>query len=786
MLVTSLSCCSNTPKKSKARNKTITNINAQNQMKKNLKHSLLLAAITLAFGCGSSTQTIDSDRVVVVPEPLKMDLTGECIEVTSFYCDRADTALLGSVDYMNEFMKMPLDGMGVAVKVGFDSTLKEEAYKIVSSVDGGVTVLGGGLSGAQYGMVTVAQLSGKGHCIPTGTIYDEPRFAWRGFMLDVSRHFQPKERIFEILDLMLYHKLNKFHLHLTDGIGWRIEIDAYPELTGRGAWRTILREDAPWVGMRLSEEGADNTYGGYFTKDDIREIVAYASARGIEVIPEIEMPGHSEAATQCYPEYSCVNARPGSGVYCASSEETYEFLFTILSEVSELFPSQYMHIGGDEVGKGQWAACPHCQALKAAKGLKDEHELQSYFVSRINEHVISLGKKLVGWDEITEGGLTESATVMSWTGYQNGIKAAEHGNYVVMCPLDYVYFDHYQGYNNFEPQAWGGLNDLKRVYDFSVIPDELDAQYHQYIMGGQANLWTENISTWEHLMYMTLPRLSALSETLWSSPERKDWDRFARKAVVMMDRYEDHGYNYSESAFTPRVGETTLCEDGSLRVTLSTELPSIIRYTTDGEEPTATSAAYDNEILVSSLTTIKALAFDESGRQRGYMLTLCDLDNLATGKKVSYQTPFNRQYNGGGESALVDGRYAVKRGDDKTWQGFERDDAIFTVDLAQEEQVSEVAINFFQHIGSTSVMLPLTVEVLTSVDGKEFTSQKKVELAQSEKFDAFVENVALTFDKTSARYVQIKAENRGRLPRNIHHPRGGENGWVFMDEVTIK
>ncbi len=452
----------------------------------------------------------------------------------------------------------------------------------------------------------------------------------------------------------------------------------------------------------------------------------------------------------------------------------------------ELFPSKYIHIGGDEVGKGQWAACPVCQGVKKREGLKDEHELQSYFIGKVNDYVRSKGETLIGWDEITEGGLAGGAVVMSWTGYHNGVASARKGNQVVMCPLDYVYFDHYQGYNNYEKQAWGGLNDLKRVYDFAVIPDELEAQFHKNIMGGQANLWTENISTWEHAQYMLLPRLAALSEALWCGVDNKDWERFAGDMQTLLARYKTRGWNYAESAYTPRV-ESVELEDKGAKVKIFTELPSTIHYTVDGSEPTASSAVYDSVILVEGLTTIKAQAFNPAGEKVGYPLTLKDMGNLATGKTVSYTSPFNEQYNGGGATALTDGKYAVKRGDDKSWQGFQGSDVEFVIDLGSEMETKTFETNFFQHIGSTSVMLPLSVSVEGSVDGVNFEVLSKADVeGESKVFDAFVKPVSVNWEPSKVRYLRVKAENMGTLPKDIMHPRGGDPAWVFLDEVIVK
>ncbi|TET19155.1 MAG: beta-N-acetylhexosaminidase, partial [Candidatus Cloacimonadota bacterium] len=360
--------------------------------------------------------------------------------------------------------------------------------------------------------------------IPCVKIFDKPRYSWRGMMLDVSRHFFPKEFIKDFIDYLAMHKMNKFHLHLNDDQGWRIEIKKYPKLTEIGAWR-VDRDEQHWNSRGRQKEGEEATYGGFYTQEDIKEIVAYAETRFITIVPEIEMPGHCLAALAAYPEYSCTGGPftvppggvwPIKDIYCAGSDSTFEFLQGILTEVIALFPGEYVHIGGDEVNKQEWKKCHKCKERIKSEGLKDVKELQSYFTRRIEKFLISKNRRLIGWDEILEGGLAPDATVMSWRGIEGGIEAAQEGHDVVMSPTSHCYFDYYQGEPENEPMAIGGFLPLKKVYSFEPTPEELSSEEAEHILGAQANLWTEFIDTPEHAQYMTFPRIAAIAEVIWS------------------------------------------------------------------------------------------------------------------------------------------------------------------------------------------------------------------------------------------------------------------------------
>ncbi len=392
---------------------------------------------------------------------------------------------------------------------------------------------------------------------PCARIVDRPRFPWRGMHLDVSRHFFPKEFVKRYLDILAMHRMNVFHWHLTDDQGWRVPISRYPRLTQVGAWR-VDREDRHWLSRDPQREGEAATYGGFYTRDDIGEIVRYAARRNITVVPEIEMPAHAMAALAAHPEYSCSgepepvppgSVWPNTRIFCAGNDAVFEFIENVLDEVLDLFPSRFIHIGGDEADKQEWRRCPKCQARIRAEGLKDESELQSWFVKRIERFLAGRGRRLIGWDEILEGGLAPGAAVMSWRGTEGGIAAARLGHDVVMSPGTHCYFDHYQGNPTHEPPAIGGFTPLAKVYEFEPVPPELGAAESGRVLGGQANVWTEYMPGGSQVEYMILPRMAALAEALWSPKPARDWAGFARRLPVQLARYEARGYGFARGAW---------------------------------------------------------------------------------------------------------------------------------------------------------------------------------------------------------------------------------------------
>ena len=491
-----------------------------------------------------------------------------------------------------------------------------EGYEL-SVGNTGIRITAGGAAGAFYALQTLFQLLppelehaapvyGVAWEVPCVRIQDAPRFSWRGMHLDVGRHFFGKKFVEEYIDLISRYKFNVFHWHLTEDQGWRIEIKKYPKLTSVGSWRKETLGDG-------------QPHGGFYTQDEIREVVAYARQRFVTIVPEIEMPGHSTAAIASYPELSCTGGpfdvqtkwRVFEDVYCAGNDRTFEFLQDVLTEVMDLFPGQFIHIGGDECPKTRWKVCPRCQARIKAEGLAGEHELQSYFIRRIERFLNAHGKRLVGWDEILEGGLAPNATVMSWRGIDGGIAAASSGHDVVMTPTSNCYFDYHQGLTG-EPGAIGNYLPLDRVYAYEPVPPGLAPDRVSHILGAQGNVWTEYIPDARKAEYMAFPRACAMSEVVWSAPGRKDFRDFSARMAGQYERLVARGINVRIPPPSGFEGTIVLFRDTS--ITILSQVPgSVVRYTTDGTEPATGSPALAGPLPVRTSTTIKARTFLPSG-----------------------------------------------------------------------------------------------------------------------------------------------------------------------------
>jgi hexosaminidase len=514
----------------------------------------------------------------------------------------------------------------VVLRLSAGTSLGAEGYRLVVSPSG-VTIEAGAYAGLFYGVQTLRQLlpadgtrGGAAQAIPAVTIVDEPRFSYRGMHLDVGRHLFPVAFIKRYIDLMAMYKMNTFHWHLTEDQGWRIEIAKYPRLTEVGSCRreTILEKNFdPYVGDGIP-------YCGYYTQDEIREIVAYAAERYVTVMPEIEMPGHSVAALAAYPELACTDGPfevftkwgVTADIYCPK-EETFAFLEDVLTEVMALFPSRYIHVGGDEAPKTRWKESDVAQTVIRREGLADESELQSYFIRRIERFLNAHGRRLVGWDEILEGGIAPEATVMSWRGMEGGIEAARQGHDVIMTPGSHVYLDFYQGDPAWEPLAIGGYTPLDRVYAFEPVPEELTSEEARHVLGAQGNVWTEYIATSDHVEYMVFPRLLALSEVVWSPKDARDWDGFASRLPAQFRRLDRYGVNYR----VPHVvgleeDRVTLDDRLTVRLQALTE-DTEIRYTLDGSDPTASAPRYTGPLTLAvgpEGTVVTARAFLPGGR----------------------------------------------------------------------------------------------------------------------------------------------------------------------------
>ena len=553
-------------------------------------------------------------------------------------------------------------------------------------------------AGLFYGLQTLLQLaqpSGAGsYSIASVEIEDTPRFAYRGLMLDVSRHFSTKEFIKKQIDALAYYKINRLHLHLTDAAGWRLEIKKYPLLTEFAAWRTDPTWKQWWNGGRKYVRfDAPGAYGGYYTQDDIREILEYARQHYITVIPEIEMPSHSEEVLAAYPQLSCSGEPYKNSDFCVGNEETFTFLENVLTEVMELFPSEYIHIGGDEAGKSAWKTCPKCQKRMTDEHLANVDELQSYLIHRIEKFLNNHGRHLLGWDEILQGGIAPNATVMSWRGEEGGIAAVTSGHRAIMTPGAYCYLDSYQDAPYSQPEAIGGYLPLKKVYSYNPVPASLTAKQAKLVYGVQGNLWVEYIPTPEHVEYMIYPRILALAETAWSAPERKSWPDFHTRALSAVADLQAKGYHPFD---------------------LKKEI---------GSRPES----------------------------------LQSVSHLALGKKVIYNSPYSSHYPAQGNTALTDGIRGDWTYGDGSWQGFISDNRLdVTIDMEKETSIHSVTAAFMQVVGA-EVFLPETVVISISDDGTHFTELRKQHFEVSKETPIRFTDISWQ-GEAKGRYVRYQAQ----------------------------
>lgn len=711
---------------------------------------LALACSSVLFSCVPK----EVPQVNLIPKPVHIEMTGGYFKV--------DTNLVFGNDQSGTIRYVVDESFNGGTPEGYALNVTEK----------GIELRAASKSGLFYGEQTLRQLyTPKG--IPCVSIQDNPRFPYRGLHLDVSRHFFPKEEVMKLLNVMSYYKLNTLHMHLTDAGGWRIQIDKYPKLTTDVAFRTESDWQKWWDGKdrKYLPEGTSGAYGGYFTKGDIREIVDYAMARHINIIPEIEFPGHSDEVFVAYPELSCAGKPYTTGDFCIGNEKSFTFMEDVLSEVIELFPSEYIHIGGDEAGKGAWKTCPKCQDLMRRNGMKDVDELQSYMIHRAEEFLISKGRKLIGWDEILEGGLAPEATVMSWRGEEGGIKSARMGHDVVMTPGGYMYFDFYQADPKTQPYAIGGYTPIKRVYSYNPVPtDSLTAEESKHILGVQANTWTEYIKDEKHLEYMMFPRALAVAEIGWTPQEDRRWEDFKPRMnanIPVLQRMGINTFTLSDEIETTMEVDTLRQE---IKVTLDAEkYPAEIRYTTDGSIPTSSSQLYNGPIVVKDSADIRAAIFRDG-----------QLQGTPTEKKVDYHRGINKPihynsklysgYMAGGMNALLDGYRGGLTYLDGRWQGY-LNDLDCVVDMGEITDIHKVSSRFMQLIGP-GVFQPGEVELLTSEDGESYISQGVIPttVSNTDKDLSFQE---YTFNGDwKARYIRIKAKEANK-------------GFIFMDEIVI-
>ena len=652
-------------------------------------------------------------------------------------------------------------------------TLGREGYSL-SIIPTAVTITAATAAGAVKGMFTLLQLQqlqNDMQKIPCASITDRPRFGYRGLHLDVSRNFYPVSFIKKYIDLMALYKYNAFHWHLTDGAGWRLQIKKYPLLTNVAAFRDYNDWKTWWQNSKhYAKEGEAGAYGGYYTQEEAKEVVSYAAKRGITVIPEIEMPGHSEEVLAVYPQLSCSGIAYKNSEFCIGNDETFTFIQDVLTEVMNIFPSMYIHVGGDEASTAAWKTCPKCQQRKKELGVSTEHELQSYLIKRIETFLIAHKRKLLGWDEILEGGLAPGATVMNWRSEKNGIEAAEQNHDVIMTPNAY-YLDAYQSDPNTQPEAIGGYLPIQRIYNYEPVPDAVSPAKTGYYMGTEACVWTEYMPTSNQVEYMVYPRAIALAETGWSAKEKKNFEDFQKRLQYHYLLLQRKAVNYYRPSSLITVNAIPDAEKKQDLVTLiSEQYKPEIHYTTDNSIPLASSPLYEKPFFTSGKTIIIAAIF-KNGVISGEPTTYTTNYHKAIGKKVKFNTLWSDAYPAQKEATLTNGIEGSLTYGDKQWLGYLKDVDV-TIDMETVQPLNSLSIRFMQQPGP-GVFLPASVEILFSNDGIKFTSfEKQVNTLLPTLPETIFKSFSFDLKNKPARYIRVIAPNI-------------RNGFMFTDEVIV-
>ncbi len=738
---------------------------------------------------------VQSQSLNIIPEPVSVK---QPRIAASFYLNAGTqivalgSGLENSINYLNDYLnrfyhfKLKVTNSPTGnnvIRINFERMDNPIAGAYRLSVDDkGVYIAGDNLEGVFYGIQTLIQLlpvPGVAYRLPVSycEITDYPRFSYRGMHLDCSRHFFSIDFIKQYIDFLAVHKMNKFHWHLTDDQGWRIEIKKYPKLTQVGGWR-----DGTIIG-RYPGTGNDSIhYGGFYTQDQVKEIVKYAADRYINVIPEIEMPGHAMAALTAYPFLGCTKG-PYSvqqtwgvfdDVFCAGNDSTYNFLQDVLDEVMALFPSKYIHIGGDECPKTRWKKCPVCQKRMNNLKLKDEHALQSYFVQRIEKYVNSKGRSIIGWDEILEGGLAPNATVMSWRGEQGGIDAARQNHDVIMTPGDWCYFDHSQSQNE-DSVTIGGYTPLEKVYNYEPIPDSLTTEQATHILGAQANLWTEYIGNESKAEYMIFPRMSALSEVLWCPKGSRSWENFERKLITQFKRYDLWKVNYSKAYFDLKTSVLPSKNFDGVLWKIDNKFNKKMYMKFMGSDSIWGYAG--PQLIQKSGVAMGYFTIDN----RTVEVTQVFHVNKATGKKITLTADPSPSYPGDGGFTLVNGIWNEKgMARSSELLGFLGKDCEAVIDLERPQYISTVTVHLLKDMNSW-IWPPKYIEVSTSTDGVTFTPVKK-----SDEFKLINGSngaIKINFSLFTTRYVKVFMKNPGKIPQG--NPGAGYESWLFTDEIEI-
>lgn len=767
------------------------------------KAEMIACVVSLMLGLSGCSSVKTQRDVAIVPTPLSMEkgtgsfTFGPNTVITVPTEEQKPVAGLFASLFTRSAGFTPKVQVGTEgdVCLELDKNLPEDAYEMQVS-SGQIRVKASDSKGLFYGLQNLRLLLPPAiesstaqdtveWTVPEMTVKDAPRFGYRGFMLDVSRYFLPKEELLRMIDCMALLKLNRLHLHLTDDNGWRLEIKKYPKLTEVGAWK-VDRQHLPFPERRNPKRGEPATVGGYYTQADMKEIIAYAADRQIEIIPEIDIPAHSNAALASYPEYACpvvkdfIGVIPGLGgknaeiIFCGGNEKTYEFLQDVLDEVIALFPSRYIHLGGDEATKTNWKKCPLCQARIREEHLADEESLQGYFMGRMSDYVRSKGKEVMGWDELTNSKLPEDAIIFGWQGFGNAaLKAAEQGHRFVMTPARVAYLIRYQGPQWFEPLTYFGNNTLKGLFDYEPVQEGWKPEYEKLLMGVQASMWTEFCNKPEDVFYLVFPRLAALAEIAWVPKNQKDWNVFLKGLDNYTAHLEQKDVVYARSMFN--IQHRIIPDDnGALTLTLECERPDVdIHYTLDGTEPTATSPRYTQALTLKENVTVKAATF-AGNEQQGKTLILPVEWNKATAKPLVNAAS--------GMEVLVNGlRGSLKQTDFEWYTGA----MSVTVDLQQPEDIRSCTAGCITNYGM-AVHKPKSMTVELSDDNLHFKEAGKLTFTDDEIFREgnFIEDLTIDVDHARARYIRFTFEAPSNCPAD--HVRPGQPSRVYLDELIIR
>lgn len=772
----------------------------------NLMGVLCILFSTCFYAC-SEKRTLNSDYEII-PKPLDVNCKGDASfllkdGVAVIYPEN-NRKMQDNAEFLVDYVErqtgvkltshagMPVDG---AICLTLDlSDDNAEAYKLIVN-DKKVCISGASEAGVFYGIQTLRKSLPVAQDINVNLsaveIYDKPRFAYRGAMLDVARHFYTVDEVKTFIDMLALHNINRFHWHLTDDQGWRIEIKKYPKLMSVASER---KETV--VGRWYSGIYDGKSYGGYYTQDELRDVIDYAAKRHITIIPEVDLPGHMQAALTAYPELGCTGGPyevrtiwgVSQDVLCVGNDFTLQFVKDVLSEVADIFPSEYIHIGGDECPKVRWEKCPKCQERIKSLGLKSdakhtkEQRLQSYVIQEAAKYLKEKGKRIIGWTEILEGGLVPDATLMSWIGESGGIEAAHQHHDVIMTPNTYLYFDYYQSKKvEDEPLAIGGYLPIEKTYNYEPMPKELTEEEQQYIKGVQANLWTEYIPVFSQVQYMVLPRLGAAAEVQWTDPSKKDYKDFLRRVPHLVAVYDCYGWNYATHVYDVNVDMKADTVNHVLNVQLSTMADDPIYYTLDGQDPTEKSLKYTKPFTIDQSVVLKTMAVHPDRTSKISVDTI--RFNKATLKPVVLLQPNESRFSPDGPVVLVDGRNGNHSFDTGAWLAVAGNDLEAVINMQAETILSSASVHVYVRKDAW-LFDARGFSVSVSSDNKnykEVASQEYKQMQESDS-DGIIEH-ELSFDPCKATYVKIKVISEKSMPD--WHWDAGKAPFLLVDEIIL-